>query len=177
METIDVVLQPEYVAGLTEMPIAEVRRRRNAADEVETGMSYLRRLLQGRQDIVRAELQRRAAGEAPGDLADLVRRLPEILSDNVHAPGLGRLSTLIAPGEMSQTLLVRLDAIVSAGQLADLPHVSDADLHELAGELKAYEEEVSVTRHSLHAVLDRLKEEIVRRYRTGEADIDDLFRT
>jgi hypothetical protein len=34
---------------------------------------------------------------------------------------------------------------------------------------------VSTARHALHGVLDRLKEEIVRRYRTGEANVDDLL--
>jgi hypothetical protein len=45
----------------------------------------------------------------------------------------------------------------------------------MAAELEEFEREVSKTRRSMHVVLDRLKEEIVRRYRTGEANVDDLL--
>ncbi len=173
--TIEILLEPSFVADLDTLPFEELRRRRDLAEEVETGMSYLRRMLQGRQDIVNAEQARRASGEAAGDLSDLVDRLPEILGDHVHAPGLGRLTTLLAPGEMDQRLQTRLDAIVSPGRLADLPHATEAELDAVAAELLAFEREVSSNRHSLHLVLDRLKEEIVRRYRTGEANVDDLL--
>jgi hypothetical protein len=174
-ESVDALLNPLFVAGLNDLPMAEVRHRRDIADEVETGVSYLRRLLQGRADIVGAEQQRRLAGEAPGDLSDLVDRLPYILGDNVHAPGVGRLPTLIAPGEMDAKLQSRLDAIVSTRELADLPRASDAELATIAADLQEFESEVSKTRRALHSVLDRLKEEIVRRYRTGEANVDDLL--
>jgi hypothetical protein len=174
-ESVDALLEPVFVADLTALPMDEVRRRRDLADEVETGVSYLRRLLQGRADIVRAEQDRRRAGEPAGDLADLVDRLPYILGDNVHAPGVGRLPTLIAPGEMDPGLKNRLDSIISMAALADLPHASDAKLAAMAADLEDFEREVSKTRRSMHVVLDRLKEEIVRRYRTGEANVDDLL--
>jgi hypothetical protein len=174
-QPVDVLLAPAFVAELTTLPMDEVRHRRDVADEVETSVSYLRRLLQGRADIVKAEQDRRAAGDPPGDLADLVGRLPYILGDKVHAPGLGRLPTLIAPGEMDHQLRSRLDSIVSSAALADLPHATDARLEAISAELADFEREVSVTRRSLHVVLDRLKEEIVRRYRTGEANVDDLL--
>ncbi len=76
---------------------------------------------------------------------------------------------------MDGRLQARLDAIVSPARLADLPHASQGELDAVAADLQAFESEVSGTRHSLHLVLDRLKEEIVRRYRTGEANVDDLL--
>jgi hypothetical protein len=174
-ESVDALLEPVFVADLMVLPMDEVRRRRDLADEVETGVSYLRRLLQGRADIVRAEQERRIAGEPPGELSDLVSRLPYILGDNVHAPGVGRLPTLIAPGEMDPGLQNRLDSIISTAALSDLPHTSDAKLAAVAADLATFEREVSKSRRAMHVVLDRLKEEIVRRYRTGEANVDDLL--
>jgi hypothetical protein len=82
---------------------------------------------------------------------------------------------LLAPGEMDHDLQTRLDAIVSPGRLSDLPHAGQAELDAVAVALQDFEREVSGTRHALHVVLDRLKEEIVRRYRTGEANVDDLL--
>ena len=73
---------------------------RAECQEVETGLSLLRRLVQGRLDIVGLELTRRLEGGPPTDLADLITKLPEVLSDRTHAPGTGRLPQLMSPGEM-----------------------------------------------------------------------------
>ena len=51
---IDRVLDPRFVAGVGRLDLAELRSRREEAD-----VSFLRRLLQGRLDILRAELVRR----------------------------------------------------------------------------------------------------------------------
>ncbi|MFD0564757.1 hypothetical protein ACFQ2M_24165 [Kitasatospora saccharophila] len=59
------------VDGLAGLALEELRVLRRDALEQEADLSYLRRLLHGRMDILRAELQRReiipqqAAGEAP----------------------------------------------------------------------------------------------------------------
>ena len=55
--------------------------------EVETELSYVRRLAQARIDIIRAEIDRRAAG---GSLGDLIAALPEILADDGAARRSGR---------------------------------------------------------------------------------------
>ncbi|MDQ4093290.1 MAG: aerial mycelium formation protein, partial [Actinomycetota bacterium] len=51
-QRIDRVLHPGYVAGLSELALAEVRARRDDAAQEETDLSYLRRLLHARIDIV-----------------------------------------------------------------------------------------------------------------------------
>ena len=99
--------------------------------------------------------------------------LTEALAGEVAQFGIK--TTLIAPGEMDPGLKNRLDSIISTAALADLPHASDAKLTAMAADLEEFEREVSKTRRSMHVVLDRLKEEIVRRYRTGEANVDDLL--
>ena len=52
---------------------------RAECDEVETGLSLLRRVVQGHLDIVDEELARRAGGGALGDRTALLDRLPEVL--------------------------------------------------------------------------------------------------
>ncbi len=172
----DDAFDAEFVVGLHELTMPELRHRRGVADEVETGRSFLRRLVQGRLDIVLAERHRRDAGEVAGDTADLVDRLPAILGDHVHAPGLGRLPSLMAPGDIDPALQRRLDSILATHTLANLPDVNDAELAGILEGLTLFERDISHQRRYLHDVLDRLQEEMVRRYRDHEASVDDLLR-
>jgi hypothetical protein len=50
---IDRVLDPRFVAGVGQLDLAELRSRREEAEAEEADISYLRRLLQGRLDILR----------------------------------------------------------------------------------------------------------------------------
>jgi hypothetical protein len=174
--SVDEILSPDFTGGLAARSLVDVRGRRDAVSEVETGLSYLRRLLQGRLDIVLAEQSRRSAGLPAGDLAGLVERLPEILGDHVHAPGLGRLTTIMAPGEIDDGLLAQIEQIVPTTALAALTDLADDRIAGIAEGLEGLEREVSAQRRALHGVLDALQEEIVRRYKSGEATVDTLLR-
>jgi hypothetical protein len=169
------LLDPGYLGDLASRPMDEVRSMRTECQEVETGLSLLRRMVQGRLDIVGVELTRRAEGGDPADLPDLIARLPEVLSDRTHAPGVGRLPQLMAPGELPPDLEAELEGIVSAGHLADLPSVDDDHLRSMADDLSAFEQKVSSHRHELFERIDALQAEITRRYKTGEATVDSLL--
>lgn len=169
------LLDAEYLGDLPARPMPEVRAMRAECQEVETGLSLLRRVVQGRLDIVGLELTRRAEGGEPGDLPDLIARLPEVLSDRTNAPGVGRLPQLMAPGEMPVDLETELDAILGQGQVADLPRFEDEVLHGLAEQLEVFEHKVSGHRQALFDRIDALQAEITRRYKTGEATIDALL--
>ncbi len=169
------LLDPSYLGDLPARGMDEVRSMRAECQEVETGLSLLRRVVQGRLDIVGLELQRRAEGGDPGDLPDLIARLPEVLSEHTRAPGVGRLPQMMTPGEMPAELEAELDAIVGAGHLADLPEVDDDALRTMADQLAAFEQRVSSHRHDLFERIDALQAEITRRYKTGEASIDTLL--
>jgi hypothetical protein len=172
---LDALLEPGYLGDLPSRPMAEVRSMRADCQEVETGLSMLRRVVQGRLDIVGLELTRRSEGGDPADLADLIARLPEVLSDRTHAPGVGRLPQLMAPGELPAELEAELDGIVPAGTLADLPSLDDASLRAVADALAAFEQKVSGHRQALFDRIDALQAEITRRYKTGEASVDALL--
>lgn len=172
---LDDLLDPSYLGDVTARSMDEVRSMRAECQEVETGLSLLRRLVQGRLDIVGLELARRAEGGDPGDLPDLIARLPQVLADRTHAPGVGRLPQMMTPGEMPAELSAELDGIVSAGHLADLPSVDDERLRAMADDLGAFEQRVSARRLQLFALIDALQAEITRRYKTGEATVDSLL--
>lgn len=174
MAQLSEVTDPGYLDGLEQWTLQDVRSRRDEATETETGLSYLRRIVQGRLDIVVAEQRHREHGER-ADMAELVDELPSILSGNVHAPGLGRLPTLLAPGELDPALEGRLEEILPTARLARLPDLPEDELRAAAAALTEFERSVSTQRRAVLDVLDRLQEEIVRRYRTGEATVDSLL--
>ena len=167
-------MAPGYLQGLESWPLDELRSRRDEATVVETGLSYLRRIIQGRLDILLAEQRRRESGEQES-LTELVDQLPSILSEHVHAPGLGRLPALMGPGELDEGLPARLEEAMPESRLASVTDVDDAELSSAGDRLVELERQVSGLRRSVFDVLDRLQEEIVRRYRTGEATVDSLL--
>lgn len=172
---VDRILGAEYLGDLERRPMADVRSMRAECQEIETGLSYLRRLVQGRHDIVGAELQRRRDGAEPGDLADLISHLPEILSDRTRPPGLGRLPQLLAPGDVDPELEASLEEIMGEHDLESLPTLSDEGLHEMHDQLEALEREVSDRRRQFFDRIDTLQAEITRRYKTGEASVESLL--
>jgi hypothetical protein len=172
---LDRIMSADYLGDLAHRPLPEVRTMRADCQEVETGLSYLRRLVQGRLDIVGVERQRRRDGAPAGDLASLISQLPEILSDRTRAPGLGRLPQLLAPGDVDADLEAKFDAIVAGHDVEALPSLSDDDLEHLHTSLEAFEHEVSGHRRKLFDRIDALQAEITRRYRTGEASVESLL--
>jgi hypothetical protein len=169
------VLGDDYLGDLQRRPMPEVRAMRGECQEIETGLSYLRRLVQGHLDIVGSELERRRAGGDPADLSALIGSLPEILSDRTRTPGVGRLPQLMAPGDLDAEFTAELQEIGTAGRLDSLPEVSDVDLDGLREQLQSLEERVSARRRQLFGRIDELQAEITRRYRTGEASVESLL--
>ncbi|MFG2604159.1 aerial mycelium formation protein [Streptomyces sp. NPDC048514] len=160
---------------LARLSLPELRALRRDAQRDEADLSYVRRLLQGRIDILRAELCRRgrAAVPAPAD-GSVVDRLPEILQD---APARHRSSarhvTLGTPhNEEYRQLAAEMLAEV---ELSDLQARTDPELSSAMGRLVRYEQEVSRHRQRLQHTADDCSGEIARRYRVGEAQVDDLL--
>ncbi|MEV6169045.1 aerial mycelium formation protein [Streptomyces sp. NPDC051954] len=159
---------PEH--DLTALSLPELRTLRRDAQRDEADLSYVRRLLQGRIDILRAELARRG----PAGQASVVDRLPEILTD---APARHRSSarhvTLGTPhSEEYRQLAADMLAEV---ELSDLGARTDLELNTAMGRLVRYEQQVSRRRQRLQRTADDCSGEIARRYREGEAQVDDLL--
>jgi hypothetical protein len=165
---------PRDLSTVEQWPIEDVRAARAELQEVETGLSYVRRVVQGRLDIVNAELARRRDGGEPGDLRALIEELPSILGEHLRAPGVGRLPTGVGEGAVDPELEARLADATVAGD--DLPGLADDALAALGTRLGDLEREVSDRRHDLFASIDALQAELTRRYRTGEADVESLLR-
>jgi hypothetical protein len=168
---------PEPELGVLRLP--ELRTLRREAQRDEADLSYLRRLLQGRIDILRAELGRRGAPRRGREAkiaeeSSVVERLSEILTD---APARQRSSarhvTVGTPhGEEYRRLAAEMLAEV---ELSDLQARTDLELNTAMGRLVRYEQQVSRRRQQLQRTADDCSAEIARRYREGEAQVDDLL--
>jgi hypothetical protein len=200
----DSPLHPDLPApDLPLLRLPELRTLRRDAQRDEADLSYVRRLLQGRIDILRAELARRGGLRAPSATsgaplvsglgtspglcaaggrgassgsggASVVDRLAEILTD---APARHRSSarhvTVGTPyGEEYRRLAADMLAEV---ELSDLEARTDDELGAGMGRLVRYEQQVSRRRQHLQRTADDCSAEIARRYRDGEAQVDDLL--
>ena len=172
---LDRILADDYLDGLEARPVNELRNLRSECQAVETQLSYLRRLVQGRHDIVSGEIDRRSRGGDRYDVSDLVDRLPEILSDRIHAPGPGRLPPSMEPGELTGALADRLTEITDRVPIESPGDADDEALAAVATDLSELEHEVSGLRRQLFDRIDTIQAEITRRYRSGEAHVDDVL--
>jgi hypothetical protein len=170
----DRLLDPAGLDGLEHRPLTEIRSQRAACIDVETGLSYLRRLVQGSIDIIEREIQHRS-GHGQETTEDVVQALPDILGDAPRPAGYGRLPQSIEPPDLDDDLVREYDRIIGDGRLAHVADVDDAALHSLVESLYGIEQQVSAKRHAFHTRIDALQAEITRRYRTGEATVDSLL--
>ena len=169
---IDRVLGDEYLADVATLPIGDLRARRDETEQEETDVSYLRRLVQGRIDILKAELARRS-GEGSGSL---LADLPQILGESGprSAPrGLGR-HTAVEPSRADEHRRY-VESIVADVDLSDVSARTDEELRNALATFEQEEADLSEKRRRIFTVLDTLSAEITRRYRDGEADVADLL--
>jgi len=160
---IDKVLAPDYLDGLDNRPVDDLRAMKAEASEIETEVSYVRRLAQGRIDILGAERKRRDDG---GSLEDLISQLPKILaSDAPRAPAAqARVAELLAPSP-DITWSRGREHLIDDSTLARLPDLNDHELADALEALRALETEMSTQRKALHVVLDALEHAIAANLR------------
>ncbi|QDY81034.1 hypothetical protein FQU76_14835 [Streptomyces qinzhouensis] len=220
--------------------LPELRTLRRGSQQDEADLSYVRRLLQGRIDILRAELARRSgpdpttaatgatgstgapavtgpaaptatatgsasvppavppvvppvaspgsrtaappgsgpgsrAGSAPVPVAaSVVDRLSEILADAPSSHRSSARHVTLAPPHSENYGRLAADMLADV-ELSDLQARTDDELHAAMGRLVRYEQRVSRRRQLLQRTADDCSAEIGRRYREGEAQVDDLL--
>jgi len=162
---VDRVLEPGYVDDRASCSLEELRSRHSECLEIETEVSYVRRLAQARLDILRAELSRRAAG---GTVGDLIAALPQILADEgPRAPVTeSRLPRHLAPS-MDIKWNRGLEHLAFDETLATLPTLSDAELESRIEQLSTLERELSERRRSLHRVIEAIELDLASRHEVG----------
>jgi hypothetical protein len=165
VERILQLLDPEYLASLDSRSLDDVRAMRSRCAEYELTVSYDRRMVQARMEIIDAERDRRQRG---GSLDDLVADLPRILGAE---PGRPAASTTRVTNAQTPTIELHWpdgrEDLIADSTLANLPTLSDQALDETAERLREFERELSTMRHDLHGVIDVLDREIASRQVAG----------
>jgi hypothetical protein len=166
---IDTALAEGFADDLGGLDLDDLRGRRREAEQEEADLSYVRRMLQGRMDILRAELARRAGG---GD--KIVEHLSAVLADTGRSDhGLGRFLR-VEPSRVDEHRRLVEQIIADVG-VSDVEGRSDDDLRGALGRLEDFEHGISEDRRAVQAVMDKLTAEVAARYKSGSATVDDLL--
>jgi len=171
------VLQRTLPDDLTTVLIDRLRAARADFSQAESDVSYVRRVVQGRLDIVGHEIQRRSGGESGSvESAGVVFNLPDILSVGGETPlGQRRAASFPEPGSLARELAQEVDQLVSPDDLSGVGVLTSDRLVELLRALEGLENQLSGLRQQLHARIDRIQNELGRRYGEGEASVDSLL--
>lgn len=169
---LDRILADGFLADLTTIPLATLRERRLLVDHEEAWLSYLRRMLHGRIDILEATVAMRRDGrdESRGlDIAALVSSLATQMGPGKHPIG---LDVVESPGAGRRAV----ERLIARAGLDEYSTMSDAQLDGRLDELRDVERDVSEVRHRVHEVHGQLTQELARRYRSGEAQPDSALK-
>ena len=166
------LLAEDLLERLDTLDTAELRRVRAACEAAEEGISYARRVLQGRLDILRASLDQRVEPEA----RRLVAELPTLLADDGHVadPAQARATRVRVPADADRYSEL-IDTVITED---DLPAVYDNEpegVERVTEALSAIERELSARRRALFTRIDAVRAELVTRYKDGRADVRELL--
>ena len=143
----------------------ELRDRIREVKRDEEQVSYERRMLHGRIDVVRSEIlarvdRRTGVEHSPDDdpLQELVRRLSDALTHTGPPPIDEELERFGASDELADQ-----PGDDTLEELPELPPLADEELTHLVRVLMAHEARTSARRQELHRELDKLRAEHVAR--------------
>jgi hypothetical protein len=163
------VLGPSFVEGLSDLPTEEVRRRRDESLAEREFLSYLRRLLQVRQDVLAAERGMRKSGGEPESLVD---RLTAVLSKGGKPNGTRgeAIRTVLSDADLEEAER-QAEAMLPRLNLNEADDMNDEEVEQAVRSLAEAERAVSSRRAAVIRVHDRLQEELKQRYRDNPAEI------
>lgn len=170
---LDQVMAESFTNDIESISIDDLRTRRVICDDLDTELSYYRRMLHGRMDLLDFELRRRTGEET----RSLIEALPEILADSPSgrtSNPLDRELSLDLP-ELAGSGNREIDQVLGDGFLARLPVTETDDLRSIRELLSEAELSVSLQRRTVYDAHEIITAEITRRYREGSASADEIL--
>ena len=172
--TVDRIFDPAYVENLSTLAVAELRKRKAECEALEAEVSYARRLIQGKLDILRHGAERMAVGDKL-EVTEMVEDLPGILSEGVGGSA-SRLPRIIAPAN-AENQRREVERLASTADLTRLEELTPAEVQQIVDRLTEAEKETSQRRRRIQGVMDQIIGELVRRFREGQEDPTALLST
>lgn len=162
------ILEVSFADDLDALSTAEIRRRRDETLAERDFQSYLRRLIQARQDLLNAERGRRHTGGADSPLVD---RLTAVLAAGPKGGSRGEALRMQLPVDDMAEAERRVGQVMGHTFLTEPGSLSDEQLDQALEVLEREERRVSGERGAVFRVHDRLQEELKRRYRLDPSQI------
>lgn len=169
----EVAVLPPVSGGagdLSALSLDEVRTQRAELQAEEDAVSFVRRLAQGRLDIVRDEMRRRSSGDVDRDITDGITRV--FATERGTGSNRPPRDTEVV---VDHPLLSDLERICESSGFAALRELDDAELAACTQQLADFETIVSSRRKELFVQIDALSAELVRRYRSSASSVDSLL--
>ena len=151
-------MEPEPLPDLSTLTDDELQTRIRELEQEEDSISFRRRVLHGRIDVLRAEYVQRLRAHVD-DHDDVIA---------AEAPGALVRSIYDGTGEVPPEHELE--------PLPDLATLTDADLRTMIRELEREEDDISLRRRFLHGQIDILRAARYDRLRSGTLDVSDLVR-
>ncbi len=168
---IDQIMDPTFVEGLGDLSLDVLRDRRRMCDAVENELSYYRRMLHGRMDLLGFELRRRSGEET----RSLIEALPEILTDSAHGYDPSGRPTRVTLPDLPEQRRRHIDEVLEADFLTRIALVEDDELNQIQRSLVETEAEISQQRHEVQEAFNSIQSELTRRYKEGLANFDEIL--
>jgi hypothetical protein len=150
-------VEPEPLPDLSTLSDEDLLTRIRELEQEEDAISFRRRVLHGRIDILRAEYVSRLRQHVSDAEA-----LPE------HEPGMLERPIFEGTGDLPEEHELE--------PLPDLPTIRDGELREMIHELEREEDDVSLRRRFLQGQIDILRAARYERLRSGTLDVSELAR-
>ena len=154
--------------------MVELRSVRDSLVEIESALSFGRRMAQGRLDILFAEAERRVSGGEQTS-SDLVAELPDLLSKGARGTGNPRPVRDIEMSTLALQVLDMIDTMIPTSEMGSINEIEPFRLSEITERMTAFERSISEQRHAVHRLIDTVQAEIIDRYRSGAESVDDLL--
>jgi hypothetical protein len=157
---LDRILDDTYVQDLPGLPMEVLRQRREEVEHEGAWLSYIRRMLHGRIDILQGKGVINSDGEL--DLDALIASLSGQMGPGSHQTP---VEVIESPGGGRRAV----ERLIARTGLDDPAALSEEQIAERLEQLRRMENDVSEARTRVHQVQDALTAEVARRYRDGEA--------
>lgn len=156
------------------LSLDELRAERNRMQLEDDAVSYVRRIAQARLDLVAAELNRADASQA-----DLSGELQRVLSQHLTAPAPATRAPRVDDDHLTNDArAIQLDQLCAEhgfSRLSSGESLSSEELASLTEALSNFERGISADRRERFERIDALGAELVRRFRSGEVQVDQFL--